>query len=48
MEKPPFLNDVKVKIKDVLYHKDYYMNEDIIDYDVIDYIEFKDFKKNDK
>ena len=27
VEKPPFLNDVKVKIKDVLYHKDYYMNE---------------------
>jgi len=27
VEKPPFLNDVKVKIKDVLYHRDYYMNE---------------------
>lgn len=27
VEKPAFLNDVKVKIKDVLYHKDYYMDE---------------------
>lgn len=27
VEKPPFLNDVKVKIKDVKYHRDYYMNE---------------------
>lgn len=27
VEKPLFLNDVKVKIKDVLYHKDYFMNE---------------------
>lgn len=27
VKKPPFLNDVKVKIKDVKYHRDYYMNE---------------------
>jgi len=27
VEKPQFLNDVKVKIKDIKYHRDYYMNE---------------------
>lgn len=27
VKKPMFLNDVKVKIKDVKYHRDYYMNE---------------------
>lgn len=27
VEKPSYLNDVKVKIKDVKYHRDFYMNE---------------------
>lgn len=27
VEKPAFLNDVKVKIKDILYHKEYFMDE---------------------
>lgn len=41
IKKPMFLNDVKVKIKDVLYHKDYYMNELSSIYKTYDFINSK-------
>ena len=38
---PKYLNDVKVKIKDITYHKDYYVNEDTSIYDVYNYMDKK-------
>ena len=41
IETPKYLNDVKVKIKDITYHKDYYVNEDTSIYDVYNYMDKK-------
>jgi len=38
---PKYLNDVKVKIKDITYHKDYYVNEETSIYDVYNYMDKK-------
>ena len=41
IDKKIFFNNLNYEVR-----KDYYMNEDIIDYDVLDYIDFKDYKKD--
>jgi len=41
VETPKYLNDVKVKIKDITYHKDYFVNEDTSIYDVYNYMDKK-------
>ena len=38
---PKYLNDVKVKIKDILYHKDYYINENTSIYDTYNFMSKK-------
>lgn len=38
---PKYLNDVKVKIKDILYHKDYYINENTSIYETYNYMNDK-------
>ena len=38
---PKYLNDVKVKIKDILYHKDYYINENSSIYDTYNFMNDK-------
>lgn len=43
IDKKIFFNNLNYEVR-----KDYYMNEDIIDYDVLDYVEFKNYKKQDK
>ena len=43
IDKKIFFNNLNYEVR-----KDYYMNEDIIDYDVIDYIDFKEYKKDNK
>ncbi|MBQ9072062.1 MAG: hypothetical protein IJY25_02780 [Bacilli bacterium] len=43
IDKKTFFNNLNYEVR-----KDYYTNENIIDYDVLDYIEFKDYKKDDK
>lgn len=43
IDKKIFFNNLNYEIS-----KKYYMNENIIDYDILDYIEFKDYEKNDK
>jgi len=43
IDKKTFFNNLNYEVR-----KDYYMNENIIDYDVIDYIDFKQYKKDDK
>ena len=35
---PKYLNDVKVKIKDILYHKDYYINENTSIYETYNFM----------
>ena len=35
---PKYLNDVKVKIKDITYHKDYYINEHTSIYDTYNFM----------
>lgn len=41
IDKKRFFNNLNYEVR-----KDYYMKENIIDYDVIDYTEFKDYKKD--
>jgi len=43
IDKKIFFNNLNYEVR-----KDYYMNKDIIDYDVLDYISFKDYKKDNK
>lgn len=43
IDKKHFFNNLNYEVR-----KEYYEKENIIDYDVIDYIEFKDYTKNDK
>jgi len=43
IDKKTFFNNLNYEVR-----KDYYMNENIIDYDVIDYIKFNDYIKNSK
>ena len=43
IDKKTFFNNLNYEVR-----KDYYMNEDIIDYDVLDYIQFKDYEKDNK
>ena len=39
VETPKYLNDVKVKIKDITYHKDYYVFEDASIYDTYNFMD---------
>ena len=43
IDKKIFFNNLNYEVR-----KDYYMNQNIIDYDVIDYIDFKDYIKDNK
>lgn len=43
IDKKTFFNNLNYEVR-----KHYYMNENIIDYDVIDYIKFNDYKKDNK
>lgn len=43
IDKKTFFNNFNYEVR-----KDYYMNENIIDYDVIDYIDFNDYTKDNK
>ena len=41
MNVPKYLNDVKVKIKDITYHKNYYVNENTSIYDTYNFMDDK-------
>lgn len=43
IDKKTFFNNLNYEVG-----KKYYLKEDIIDYDILDYLDFKEFRKNDK
>lgn len=43
IDKKTFFNNLNYEVG-----KKYYLKEDIIDYDILDYLDFKEFRKDDK